>query len=88
MPSSGCIYFFLRFRYVGSYKNRQCKIELRDVVLEDGGKWKCEVESRKDWCMGRDCGEKVTQDIDVEVLPSPWHSSKAEKETDSMSIIE
>ena len=57
----------LHFRYVGNYYNHECRIELKDVRLDDGGIWKCEVE---EWSNnhGRGWGDQVAQDMIVEVL--------------------
>ena len=55
----------LLFRYVGNYYNHECKIELRDVRLEDGGKWRCEVEK---YYSGSSRDVRVSQEIEVQVL--------------------
>ena len=79
MPASRCPYLIykinisrefdmrLHFRYVGNYHKHECMIELRNVGLEDGGVWKCDVEEY-DWRIGRGWGDQVTRDIIVEVL--------------------
>ena len=56
----------MHFRYVGSYEQHECKVELRDVRADDAGTWTCEVE-KYDGRSGRGYGEKGRRDITVEV---------------------
>ena len=51
-------------RFEGNYEGHECLIELKDVLLEDAGQWKCEMESYV-WGIGRGYTRKKAMEVQV-----------------------
>ena len=63
-----------RALFVGSYKNKECAIELKNVQLSDGGDWSCEMESYV-WGVVRGYTHKKSLPLNVEPKTFPTQKS-------------
>lgn len=76
-----CKAYGKRLEFHGVYDAQQCKIKLSDITISDSGKWTCEMVNKKNL--------KISEDINIEVIPRPDHPQKRgakEKEVSSKNV--
>ena len=71
MKKPRCDAYGDRLTFLGTYETHECKIELNKVETSDSGRWACDMTNKR--------GEKVSQYIDISVIPPPTQAQNLSK---------